>query len=73
VIVTGCFPTCLALVGSLNPCLFFFFLFFHFFFFLSTELLALEISLGKEDEMEEDLASEEGKEDITGEEAKGTT
>jgi hypothetical protein len=45
-------------VGSLDPCLFSFFVFFHFFFFLSAELLALEISLGEEDEMEEDLASE---------------
>jgi hypothetical protein len=72
-IVTGCFPTCPTVVGSLDPCLFFFFLFFLFFFFLSTELLALEISLGEEDEMEEDLASEEGEEDITGEEGEGST
>jgi hypothetical protein len=38
--VIGCFPTCLKVVGSLDPCLFFFLLFFHFFFFLSTKLLA---------------------------------
>jgi hypothetical protein len=60
-------------VGSVDPCLFFFFLFFLFFFFLFTELLDQEISLGKEDEMEEDLASEEGEEDLTGEEGEGST
>jgi hypothetical protein len=38
-IVTGFFPTCLIVVGSLDSFLFFFFLFFHFFFFLSTKLL----------------------------------
>jgi hypothetical protein len=47
-------------VGSLDPFLFFFFLFFLFFFFLFTELLAVELSLDEEDEMEGDLASEEG-------------
>jgi hypothetical protein len=61
------------MVGSLDPCLFFFFLLFCFFFFLSIELLALEISLSKEYEMEEYLASEEGKEDLTGEEGEGST
>jgi hypothetical protein len=66
--VIGCSPTCLAVVGSLDPCLFFFFLIFLFFFFLFTRLLASEISLGEEDETEEDLASEEGEEDIAGEE-----
>jgi hypothetical protein len=71
--VTGCFPTCLAVVGSLDPCLFFFFLLFLFFFFLFTELLALELSLSEEDEMEEDLAIEEGEEDLTGEEGEGST
>jgi hypothetical protein len=71
--VTGCFPTCLVVVGSLDPCLFFFFLIFHFFFFLSIELLDLELSLGREDEMEEDLASEEGEEDIIGEDDEGST
>jgi hypothetical protein len=60
-------------VGGLDPCLFFFFLFFHFFFFLSPELLALELSLDEEDEMEGDLASEEGEEDLTGEEGEGST
>jgi hypothetical protein len=45
--VTGCFPTCLVLVGSLDPILFFFFLILLFFFFLSTGLLALELSLGE--------------------------
>jgi hypothetical protein len=44
-----------------------------FFFFLSTELLALELSLDEEDEMEEDLASEEGEEYLTGEEGEGST
>jgi hypothetical protein len=48
-------------VGILDPCLSFFFVFFCFFFFLSTELLALEISLSEEDGMEEDLASGEVK------------
>jgi hypothetical protein len=60
-------------VRSLDPCLFFFLLFFHFFFFLSIELLALEISLGEEDKMEDDLASEEGEEDLTGDEGEGST
>ena len=60
--VTSLFPTCLSVVGGVDPCLFFFFLFFCFFFFLSIELLALDLSLGEEDEMEEDLASEEGEE-----------
>jgi hypothetical protein len=64
-IVTGFFPTCPAVVGSLDPCLFFFFLFFLFFFFLSTGLLVAELSLDEEDEMEKDLASGEGEEDIT--------
>jgi hypothetical protein len=71
--VTGFFPTCLAVVGILDPCLFFFFLFFLFFFFLSTKLLASELSLDEEDEMEEDLASGEGEEDLTGEEGEGST
>ena len=71
--VTGCFLTCLTVVGSLDPCLVFFFLFFHFFFFLFTELLGSELSLDEEDEMEGDLASEEGEEDLTGEEGEGST
>jgi hypothetical protein len=71
--VTGCFPTCLTVVGSLDPCLFFFFLFFLFFFFLFTELLGSELSLDEEDETEGDLASEEGEEDLTGEEGEGST
>ena len=66
--VTGCFPTCLAVVGSFDPFLFFLFVIFLFFFFLSIELLALKISLGQKYEMEEDLASEEGEEDLTSEE-----
>jgi hypothetical protein len=53
-------------VGSLDPCLFFFFLFFLF-------LLASELSLGEEDEIEEDLASEESEEDITSEDGEGST
>jgi hypothetical protein len=47
-IVTGLFPTCSIVVGSVDPCLFFFFLFFLFFFFLFTELLALDLSLDEE-------------------------
>jgi hypothetical protein len=60
-------------VGILDPCLFFLFLIFLLFFFLFTGLLASDISLGKEDEMEEDLASEEDKEDLTGEDGEGST
>jgi hypothetical protein len=56
--------------GSL---LIFFFLFFLFFFFLFTELLASELSLDEEDETEGDLASEEGEEDLTGEDGEGST
>jgi hypothetical protein len=63
--VTGCFPKCSTVVGSLDPCLFSFFLFL--FFFLSIRLLASELSLKEEDEMEEELASEEGEGDLTGE------
>ena len=59
-IVTGCFPTCFTVVGGFDPYLSFFFLNFLFFFFLFTELLGSELSLDKEDEMEGDLASEEG-------------
>ena len=55
------------MVGGLDPCLVFFFLFFIFFFFLFTELLGLELSLDEEDETGEELASEEGEEDLTGE------
>jgi hypothetical protein len=73
VTITGCFPTCLTVVGSLDPCLFFFFLFFLFFFFLFIELLASKLSLDEEDETKDDLASEEGKEDLTGEEGEGST
>jgi hypothetical protein len=65
--VTGCFPTCLKVVGGLDPFLIFFFL------FLFTELLALELSLDEEDETEGDLASEEGEEDLTGEDGEGST
>jgi hypothetical protein len=71
--VTGCFPTCLIVVGCLDPCLSFFFLIFLFFFFLFTGLLALELSLDEEDETEGDLASEEGEEELTGEEGEGST
>jgi hypothetical protein len=69
--VTSCFPTCLVVVGSLDPCLFFFFLIFLFFFFLSNGLLASDLSLSEEDETEEDLESEEGEEDLNGEEGDG--
>jgi hypothetical protein len=71
--VTGCFPTCFTVVGGLDPCLIFFFLFFHFFFFLFTELLGSELSLDEEDGTEDDLASEEGEEDLTGEDGEGST
>ena len=71
--ITGYFPTCLTVVGSLDPCLSFFFLIFIFFFFLFTGLLDSELSLDEEDEMEGDLASEEGEEDLTGEEGEGST
>jgi hypothetical protein len=46
---------------------------FLFFFFLSTELIALEVSLGEEDETEKYLASETGEKDFTGEEGEGST
>jgi hypothetical protein len=72
-IVTGCFPTCLTVVGGLDPCLVFFFLFFLFLFFLFTELLALELSLDEEDGTKSDFASEEGEEDLTGEDGEGST
>jgi hypothetical protein len=72
-IVTGCFSTCLTVVGGLDPCLIFFFLFFLFFFFLFTELLASELSLDEEDGTEGDLASEEGEEDLNGKESEGST
>jgi hypothetical protein len=71
--ITGGFPTCLVVVGSLDPCFFFFFLIFLFFFFLSTKLLASFISLNEEDEMKEDLATREGEEDLTGEDGEGST
>jgi hypothetical protein len=71
--VTGCFPTCLTIVGGFDPRLSFFFLIFLFFFLLFTELLASELSLDEEDEMESDLASEEGEEDLTGEDSEGST
>jgi hypothetical protein len=64
----------------LSPCadkisviIVFFFLFFHFFFLLFTELLASELSPDEEDETEGDIASEEGEEDLTGEEGEGST
>ena len=72
-IVTGCFPTCLTVVGILVPCLYFFFLIFLFFFFLFIGLLVLELSLDEEDEMEGDLANEEGEEDLTSEEGEEST
>jgi hypothetical protein len=51
----------------------FFFLFLLFFFFLFTGLLYSKLSLDEEDEMQDDLASEEEKEDLTGEEGEGST
>jgi hypothetical protein len=71
--VIGCFPTCLTVVGGLDPCLIFFFLFFLYFFFLFTKLLASELSLDEEDGTKGDLASEEGKEELTGEDGEGST
>jgi hypothetical protein len=71
--ITSGFPTCLTVVGSFDPYLSFFFLFFIFFFFLFTRLLAAKLSLDEEDETEGDLASKEGKEDLTGEEGEGST
>jgi hypothetical protein len=71
--VTGFFSTCLTVVGSLDPCLYFCFLIFLFFFFLFTGLLASELSLDEEDETEGDLASKEGEEDLTGKEGEGST
>ena len=56
-----------------TPCLDFFFLIFLFFFLLFTGLLALELSLDEEDEMEGDIASEEGEKDLTGKESEGST
>ena len=72
-IITGCFPTCLTLVGGFDPCLSLFFLIFLFFFFLFTGLLASELSPDEEDEMEGNIASEEGEEDLIGEEGEGST
>jgi hypothetical protein len=66
--VTGCFPTCLTVVGSFDPCLSFFSSSSY-----SPKLLALELSLDEEDGTEGDLASEEGEEDLTGEDGEGST
>jgi hypothetical protein len=71
--VTGCFPTCLTVVGIFDPFSFFVFLFFVFFFFLFIGLLASEISFGEEDETGEEIASEEGEEDLTSEDGEGST
>jgi hypothetical protein len=67
------FSNMFTVVGGFDPCLSFFFLIFLFFFFLFTGLLASELSLDEEDEMKGDLASEEGEEDLTGEEGEGST
>jgi hypothetical protein len=61
------------MVGVFHPCLSLFFLIFLFFFFLFTRLLASKLSLDEEDEMKGDIASEEGEEDLTGEEGEGST
>jgi hypothetical protein len=71
--VNGCFPICLEVVGSVDTFLSFFLLIFHFFFFLSTELLASNLSLSEEDEMEKYLTGEEGKEYLTSEKGEGST
>jgi hypothetical protein len=60
-------------VGGFDPHLSLFFLIFLFFFFLCIGLLASELSPDEEDEMEGDLASGEGEENITGEEGEGST
>ena len=60
------------MVGRFDPCLSLFFLFFLFFFFLFTRLLGLELSLDEEDGTEGNLASEEGEEDLTGEDGEGS-
>jgi hypothetical protein len=60
-------------VGSFDPRLSFFFLIFHFFFFLFTGLRASELSPDEEDETEGDISSEEGGEDLTGEDDEGST
>jgi hypothetical protein len=60
-------------VGGFDPWLFFFFLIFLFFFFLFTRLLASELSLDEEDEIEGDLAREESEEDLTSKEGEGST
>jgi hypothetical protein len=67
------FSNMFTVVGGFDPCLSFFFLIFLFFFFLFTGLLASELSLDEEDEIEGDLAREEGEEDLTGEEGEGST
>jgi hypothetical protein len=59
-------------VGGFDPCSSIFFLIFIFFFFLFTGLLASKLSPDEEDEMEGDLASEEGEEDLTGEDSEGS-
>jgi hypothetical protein len=71
--ITGCFPTFLTTIGGFDPHLSFNFVIFLFFFFLFTGLLASELSPNKEDEMEGDLAVEEGEEDLSGEEGEGST
>jgi hypothetical protein len=53
-------------VGGFDPYLIFF-------FFLFIKLLASELLLDEEDGMEGDLASEEGEEDLTGEDGEGST
>jgi hypothetical protein len=57
--IVGCLDPTFDVVGSLDPFWFFFFSF-CFFFFLSTWLLALDLSLGEEGEMEGDPMGEEG-------------
>jgi hypothetical protein len=48
-------------VGGFPPSLFFFLLVFLFCFFLSAWLIAVDISLGEEEEWEEDPKGEEGR------------
>jgi hypothetical protein len=60
-IVVGCLDPTYDMVGGLVLFGFLFFFSFSFFFFLSTWLIALEISLGKEGEREGELMGEEDK------------
>jgi hypothetical protein len=72
-IVTGCFPTCLTVVGGFDPSLIFLLLNLSFLLLLIHQVTSFRTFTDEEDEMEGDLASEEGEEDLTGEEGEGST